>query len=100
MNIETQTALLSELATACKTATELFGDAGLIARKANAIGAISSGFDAEAFAGTLTGLTAIDAAAVFTFLSQLETLINSEATIGGQTVVLGSALLKFGLASR
>lgn len=72
----------------------------MIARKANAIGAVTAGFDAEAFVGTLTGLSPIDAAAVFTFLSQLETLINSTATIGGQNVVLGSALLKFGLASR
>lgn len=100
MNKETQTALLSDCAALCKRATDLFGEAGILARKANAIGALEAGFDIEAFAGTLEGITPLDAAGVFAFLSKLEELINAEVTIDGNKIVLGTAVIRMGLGSR
>lgn len=100
MNTETQTVVLSELAAVCKAATDLFGDANNVYLKANAIGAVSDTFKPEAFTGTLQGLTPLDALGVFAFLSGLQNLIDTEITVGENKIVLGSALLKFGLASR
>ena len=98
-NTTSQTNVLNKATVICKEAVDLFGRAGVLAREANATGALTTGFDAEAFTGQLAECTPIEAAAVFAFLSQLDTLINSSVTIGGTSVVMGSAILKFNLAN-
>ena len=98
MAIASQHNVLLKTTGICKEAVDLFGRAGVIAREANATGALTNGFDAQAFTGQLADCTPLEAAAVFTFLSQLDTLINSTVQIGGVDVVLGSAILKFNLA--
>jgi len=94
-----QTNVLNKTTGICKEAVDLFGRAGVIAREANATGALTTGFDPEAFTGQLSECTPIDAAAVFAFLQQLDTLINTEVTIAGEKIVLGTAVLKFNLAN-
>lgn len=98
-NTTSQTNVLLKTTGICKEAVDLFGRAGVVAREANATGALISGFDVEAFTGSLADCTPLEAAAVFTFLQQLDALINSTVQISGQNVVLGSAILKFNLAN-
>lgn len=99
MSLASQTNVLTKTTGVCKEAVDLFGKASNVAKEANATGALTGGFSAEAFAGPLADCTPIDAAAVFVFLSQLDTLINSTVTIAGQDIVLGTAILKFNLAN-
>lgn len=98
-NVTSQTNVLLKMSGLCKEAVDLFGRADVIAREANATGALTNGFDAEAFTGKLVDCNPVEAAAVFAFLQQLNTLINSSVTIANTSVSLGSAILKFNLAN-
>lgn len=99
MSLASQTNVLTKTSGICKEAVDLFGRAGVVAKEANATGALTTGFDPEAFTDSLADCTPIEAAAVFTFLAQLDALINTEVTIAGQKIVLGTAILKFNLAN-
>lgn len=96
--IADQTALASEGASIAAQAGDLFARAGLWAKKCGAI--CPDGFHPSAFRGNLASATPLDAAGLLMMLAAIEELSNSTRQIGGQSVVLGSAVLRMGVKSR
>ena len=101
MNTETQTALMSEGASICKLATDLFGRVAMYVFFCQALGMPQPLPDEAAFVGTLAGITPINAVTLLAYIQKLDELNSQEVEIApGTTVNLGEVVLKFGLASR